>query len=236
MNIIDIVILIIIALGAVVGFKRGVFTELISALSFIVSVILAFLLKNPVSIFLYEHLPFFSFGGIFKGVAVINILLYEIIAFLIMLALFTGIFAIVRVATKLFERILKFTIVLSIPSKLLGIIVGAIHYYIIVFIALYVLSLPIFGLDILKESKFKNNILNNTPILSSVVKESVKIFDEFETLKDKYKDNTSVDEFNNEALDLMLKYKVVSVESADKLVELNKIKVDKNIINKYREV
>ena len=34
----------------------------------------------------------------------------------------------------------------------------------------------------------------------------------------------------------MLKYKVVSVESADKLVELNKIKVDKNIINKYREV
>ena len=105
-----------------------------------------------------------------------------------------------------------------------------------VFIALYVLSLPILGLDILKESKFKNGILNNTPILSSVVKESVKIFDEFETLKDKYKDNTSVDEFNNEALDLMLKYKVVSVESADKLVELNKIKVDKNIINKYREV
>ena len=131
---------------------------------------------------------------------------------------------------------MKFTIVLSIPSKLLGIIVGAIHYYIIVFIVLYVLSLPIFGLDILKESKFKNGILNNTPILSSVVKESVKIFDEFETLKDKYKDNTSVDEFNNEALDLMLKYKVVSVESADKLVELKKIKVDKNIINKYREV
>lgn len=235
MNIVDIIILIFIALGAVIGFKRGVFTELVSALSFIISVVLAFLLKNPVSIFLYEHLPFFSFGGIFKGVTVINILLYEIIAFLIMLALFMGIFALIKFITKIFERILKLTIVLCIPSKLLGIIVGAIHYYVIVFIVLYVLSLPVFNLSILNESKFKNNILNNTPILSSVVKESVKIFDEFETLKNKYKDNTSVSDFNNEAFDLMLKYKVISVESADKLVELGKIKVNTNIIDKYRE-
>lgn len=235
MNIVDIIILIFLALGAVVGFKRGVFTELISAVSFIVSVVLAFLLKNPVSIFLYEHLPFFSFGGIFKGVTVINILLYEIIAFLIMLALFIGIFAIIKFVTKIFERILKLTIILSIPSKLLGIIVGIIHYYIIIFIVLYILSFPIFGIDILNESKLKKGILNNTPILSSIIKESVKIYDEFENLRDKYKENSSVEDFNNEALDLMLKYNVISVESTDKLIELGKIKVDNNIINKYRE-
>lgn len=235
MNIVDIVILLFLVLGAVVGFKRGVFTELVSALSFIVSVVLAFLLKNPVSIFLYEHLPFFSFGGIFKGVTVINILLYEVIAFLIMLALFTGLFAIIKFVTKIFERILKLTIILSIPSKLLGIIVGIIHHYIIVFIVLYILSFPIFGFNILNESKLKKGILNNTPILSSITKETVKIYDEFETLKDKYKENISVNDFNNEALDLMLKYNVISVESTDKLIELGKIKVDNNIINKYRE-
>lgn len=234
MNVVDIIILIFLLLGAVIGFKRGIFTELVYACSFVISAILAFLLKNSVSIFLYEHLPFFSFGGVFKGITVINILLYEIIAFLIMLTLFMTAFAIIKFVTKILERILKLTIILSIPSKLLGIIVGVVHYYVIVFIVLYVLSFPIFGLDILNESKLKKSILNNTPILSSAIKDGVKIYEEFETLKKKYKDNTSATEFNNEALDLMLKYNIISLDSTYKLVELGKIK-DISILDKYRE-
>ena len=88
MSIVDILIIIFLVFGALLGFKRGVFRELVSALGFILSVIFAFLLKGPVSNFLYEHLPFFNFGGIFKGVSVLNIIVYEVIAFLIMLSIF----------------------------------------------------------------------------------------------------------------------------------------------------
>lgn len=235
MNIIDIFIIIIIAFGALLGFKRGVFRQLVSAIGFIASVILAFLLKNPLSILLYEHLPFFKFGGIFKGVSVLNIIVYEIIAFLIMLAIFSLIFQVLKIVTNILEKILNMTIILGIPSKLLGILVGALQYFVIVFIALYILSLPVISFDLIKTSKFREPILTKTPILSSLVEESVSIFNEFDTLKDKYKDSTSSDEFNEEALDLLLKYKVVSVESVEKLIELNKIEVNDYILEKYKE-
>lgn len=235
MNIIDILIIILILFGGLIGFKRGVFRQLISAIGFIVSVILAFLLKNPLSSFLYEHLPFFKFGGLFKGVSVLNIVVYEVIAFLIMLALFTLIFQILKLVTNIIETVLKMTIILSIPSKILGALVGAIQYYVMVFIVLYVLSLPIVSFNLLSGSKFKEPILTKTPILSSFVKKSMDIFDEFDNLKQKYKDTTSSDEFNDEALDLLLKYKVISVNSAQKLIDLNKIEVSDYIINKYKE-
>ena len=85
MNIIDIGIILIIIMGGIVGFKRGFFNQLVSSIGFFVIVVLSFLLKNPLSVFLYEHLPFFKFGGIIKGVTVLNIFLYEIIAFIIIL-------------------------------------------------------------------------------------------------------------------------------------------------------
>lgn len=234
MNIIDISIVALIIFGAILGFKRGVFSELVSAIGFILSVVLAFLFKNPVSEFMYSHLPFFKFGGLLKGVPVLNIVVYEIIAFLIMLAVFLLVVNILKVVTKLFELVLKMTIVLSIPSKLLGALVGMFEYFVLIFIILYILSLPTLSIDIIKNSKFKDNILNNTPILSSFVKKSMNVFEEFEVLKEKYKDSTN-EQFNNEAMDLLLKYKVVTVKSADKLIKQKKISVDNKIIDKYRE-
>lgn len=235
LNIIDLLIIIVILFGALIGFKHGVFRQLISALGFILSVILAFLFKNTLSILLYEHLPFFKFGGLLKGVSVLNILIYEFIAFLILLGIFLLIFKILKVVTNILETVLKLTIVLSIPSKLLGIVVGALQYFVIVFIILYVLSLPIVSSNLLDGSKFKEPILTKTPILSSFVKKSVAVFDEFSDLKEKYETEENGDKFNEEALDLLLKYKVITVDSAEKLIEKDKIKVNNSIIEKYKE-
>ena len=75
MNIIDIVILIFLGFGALLGFKRGFTRQLVSLVGIFVIIILSFLLKNPISVFLYNNLPFFNFGGIFKDITVLNILL-----------------------------------------------------------------------------------------------------------------------------------------------------------------
>lgn len=235
MNIIDIIIIILIGLGALLGFKRGVFRELISALGFILSVVFAFLLKGPLSNYLYEHLPFFNFGGIFKGVSVLNIVVYEIIAFLIMLIIFSLLCQLLKIVANLIEKVLKVTIIFCIPSKIAGAIVGAIHSYIIVFILLYVLSLPVISFNLISNSKFKEPILTKTPILSSFINKSVDIFEEFETLKEKYKESKNQEQFNEEALDLMLKYKVVDVSSVQKLIDNKKLDVDQSILDKYKE-
>ncbi len=234
MNIIDILIILLLAFGAFIGFMRGFFRELVSACGFIIAVILAFLFKNPVSSFLYSHLPFFKFGSLLKGAPVLNILLYEIIAFLIMLAIFVIIVEVIKFVTKLVELVLKLTIVLGIPSKILGAIVGLVEFYIITFIILYVLSMPINSFELLNSSKLRNPILTKTPLLSSFVDKSITIFNEFDELKDKYKD-TSNEQFNNETVDLMLKYKIVSKNTIENLIKDKKIEVDQKILDKYKE-
>lgn len=235
LNIVDAIIILIILLGGVVGFKRGFTKQLVRAVGFILVVILAFKFKNSVSIFLYQNLPFFNFGGVFAGVSVLNILIYELIAFLAVLAILIVALRMILVVTGLFETILNFTIVLGFISKILGAIVGLIEYFVIVFIGLYILSLPFFNIGIIKESKYKDSILNNTPILSGYIDKSMDLIDEFIELKDKYKDKNTPNEFNNEALDLMLKYKIISVNSAERLIEKKKLS-DRayEILNKYK--
>ena len=237
MNIADAIIILFILSGAIVGFKRGFTREVISLIGFFAIVILAFLLKNPVSIFLYEHLPFFKFGGFLKGVTVLNIALYEIIAFFFMVILLSALFKVLALITNLFEKILKMTIILSIPSKIAGAVVGVVESYIWIFIALYILSFPVFNLPILGESNLKNDILTNTPILSGYIDSSMKVLTEFGELKEKYETATDATAFNKETLDLFLKYDVITVESVDKLIEQDKLKIDnvEEILSKYRK-
>ena len=129
------------------------------------------------------------------------------------------------------------TILLGIPSKILGAVLGILENFIIAFIVLYILTLPIFNIKGLEDSKIKNTILKKTPILSTQIDKSIKVIDEFVELKNKYE--TAVDPvgFNLEALDLLLEYKITTVSSVEKLLEQDKLQmtgVDK-ILEKYRE-
>lgn len=237
MNVIDIAILILLAFGALVGFKRGFTKELVSFVGFILVVILSFALKDTVSVWLYQVMPFFNFGGIFKGVTALNIIVYEVIAFLVVFAILMIIFKLVLFATGIIEKIFDLTIVLGIFSKFLGAIVGVVEYFVIIFIVLYVASLPFFNFDILNESKLRGPILNNTPILSGMVDKSIQALNEFAELKDKYETSGSANEFNREALDLFLEYKIISVENVELLVEKDKLSIDRidELLDKYRE-
>ena len=230
MNITDILIILFILLGAVVGFKRGFTTSLVNFIGVILVVIVAYFLKNPIGEFLMSFCPFFNFGGIIKGVTVLNIALYQIIAFILVFSLLMVGLKVLLVATGVLETVLKFTIVLGIPSKILGAIVGILENYIIVFFVLYLLSMPNF-LD------YREPILKNTPILSNVAESTLRVLDEFKGLTDKYTEDSDSNEFNLETLDLFLKYKVVTVDTVKKLDESGKINIDgiENIIERYEE-
>lgn len=234
MNIIDAIIILILLMGAVIGFKQGAIKKTVSFVGTFAIIIIAFIFKNDLSVLFYENLPFFDFWGAFKGIQVLNIILYEIIAFLVVFSLLFIVLRMLIVITGFAELLLKATIFLAIPSKILGIFVGLIEYYVYVFIALFVISLPIFNLVDLNESKFAGTILNNTPLLSGLADDTVEVYTEVYNIIDN-RGNKSTEELNEEVLTFMLDKKAISYESAKSLIDQNKVFVkDKEFIEAYK--
>lgn len=230
MNVVDVIIIALLILGGVAGFKAGVIKKLTDFIGMFVVIILAFYLKNYISVIMYENLPFFNFFGLINGIDALNILLYEVIAFLVIFIALLFVLKVLLMLTGLVEKILKATVILSIPSKLLGIVVGVIEMYVYLFLILVIVSLPIFDSSFLKDSKMNNFILNNTPVLSGVSEEIIDIYGDVYNIIDNRKNKTN-EQLNEEILKVLIDNKVVTKESAKKLVDKNKIHInDKSIV------
>lgn len=224
MNVIDIIIIIVLGFGFVLGFFRGFTKELVNFLGLISILILSFILKNPISVFFYKNLPFFRFGGIFKDITVLNIILYEVVAFILVFAVLYVLFKILLLATKIFEKILKMTIILGIPSKILGGLLGIVENWVYIFIVLYLLNLPMFNIRVINNSKVANIIYNHTPVLHIVCDKTLSVVNEINDLKEEYKTTTNTNEFNKRALNTMIDKKFITKENAQYLIDKGKIK------------
>ena len=220
-NIVDILIILFILLFGVIGFKRGVIKQLVSTVGTLLVYFLAWKLKGGLADVLMQHLPFFNFPGSFEGVSVLNIILYQFIAFIIIAIVLLIVLNILIKVSSIIEKVLKFTIILGIPSKILGFIVGAIEGFIVVYIALFFLHQPSFN-EFMSTSKLTEPILNSTPILSNIAGSMNKAFTDIYALTDKFQTENK-NQFNLETLDIMLKYDIVNKDSVNKLIELDKL-------------
>ncbi len=219
----DIILIILLILGALEGWKKGLLTSVVKLVSSILIFALAIILKTPISLILIDNLPFFSFGGIFKDVTTLNIVLYEGIAFLICIFVLTLIFNILLKFTGILNKFINATIILGLPNKLGGAIVNTLRYFIIVFIIVFVISLIPQTSKYVKETVLANGILNNTPVLSSATKNLNKTITEIYDIATRIDKNTSNEEINREALQIMLKYGIVSIDSVNNLIEAGKL-------------
>lgn len=234
-SLVDAIIILLILMGGIVGYKNGFIKEGMQFVGMLFIVIVSFLLKDSLMVLLYENLPFFNFFGFIKGISAINILFYQLIAFLIIFLALTFILKVLIVITGFIEWMLKLTIFLKIPSKILGIFVGILEFYVYTFIILYVLNMPVFNLSYVADSKYGEAILNNTPILSTMVDDTVKAYtDVWEIIKNK--DDMTNAEVNTLVLVKLLDNKLITVDSAKKLVDANKIIItDKSILDNYSD-
>ena len=231
-GIIDAIILLFIILGGLIGFKEGVIKKLTSVIGLVLVVVLAFTLKNKLSIYFYENLPFFDLWGVFKGIQILNVVFYEVVAFLVIASILMLVYRVLLGVTGLIEKILKATVILSIPSKILGFIVGLIEAYIWVYIILFILTLPMINLKEIYTSKTANYIMEETPYLKKYTSKTVEVYNNLYNIIDNREEKTN-QEVNEEAMDLMLKYDIITPESAEKLIKSNKVTVSNNyIINK----
>ena len=233
-SIIDSIIIILLLLGAVVGFKAGVIKSAVSFLGTLLIIFLSFKLKNPISELMYMHLPFFNFSGELAGVSVFNVLIYEGLAFLIVFAVLEVLLKVVVFASGILESILRLTIVFGLFSKILGLIFGFIEYYIIVFAGVFMLNCFSNTAPLVSQSSLATNILNNTPVLTKYFEEPKKAIDEILQLSELYNDDKEA--YNKSAFEILIKYNVISKEQATKLLEKDKIKISgaKDILDKYQ--
>ncbi len=235
LSLVDLLIIIVIALGGIVGFKNGAIKETSKFLGLFIIVIISFLLKDKLMILLYENLPFFDFFGLIKGLNAINILFYQLVSFLIIFILLLFLLKVLIVITGLVELLVKLTVFLSLPSKILGAIVGIIEYYVYIFIILYILNMPIFNLTYINNSIISQKILTNTPVLSDLAEDTIDVYSNvWEIIKNR--ENKTDKEVNTLVLASLLDHKLIDIESAKKLVESNKIIIEDNsILDNYEE-
>ena len=233
MNIVDIIIIIFILLMGITGFKRGVLKEIVSFIGTILMFILAYRLKNVLGNVLLLNLPMFDFPGVFKGIITLNILLYQGLAFVVILAVLIIIFEMILSITGLIEKLLKFTIVLGIPSKILGFIVGLFEGYVIAFVLLFFLTQPAFNFQRFQKSKFANTMLTSTPILTNVTNDTVQVFNKIYSLTNE----TDSDILNGKILDMMLDKKIVNYSTVNEMYEKRQINFEgiDDVLNKYKK-
>ena len=237
MNILDIVLLISFICFLIAGFKRGVIKEVVSLVGIIAVFFLSFSLKGFIGNFLCYILPFFKFTGSIKGLVTINILLYQVIAFLIMYFLLIGIYHLCVRISKIVQKVVNMTIILVLPSKILGGIVSLLKGYMIIYAILLLIMVPFGSNKMISESTILNGMIYNTPILSGYVDSFIQpVKETYDLGKKVSKSEISINDANLKSLDIMLKYRVVSKSTVERLIDmkkLNNIEGIEKILAKY---
>lgn len=170
----DILLLILLLGGLIVGAKRGLIVQLIHMVGFIVALIVAYLYYKPLAEYFVLWIPYpaISEGSRFT-IAIEQLDLdqtfYQLFAFAL-------IFFVVKFALQLLASMfdfLKYLPVLGFLSKILGAILGLIEVYILLFIFIYVLALLPLGAvqNQLGNSGIAQMMLEHTPFFSEKVKE-----------------------------------------------------------------
>ena len=236
MSIVDAVIIGLMIFFGISGLKNGFFKQTVLTIGTILVFVLSYIFKDYLANFFSYNLPFFDYAGPFQGLEVINIILYQMLAFLILVVLLSSVLVVLLKITGVFEKILKFTIILGIPSKILGFILGLVEGYIVVFVALFFLNQPAVNIPLLNESKYKDVILTSSPGLSNLVKNTNDTIKEMYDLVDNYNETKDANKFNLDSIDIMLNNKVITAEYVEKLIEKDKININgiETILNRYR--
>ena len=229
MNLLDILMILIIVAFMILGYKRGVIKTTAKLFGIIVIGILAYTLKTPLAGFLIKHLPFYNFGGKVDGLYSLNILFYNSLSFLFIFIMLYSLLNILILVAGFLDKILKATIILYLPDKILGAIVGFIEGVIVSFVIMFVLiQLPFFN-DLTSKSKYTLNILNRTPIIRIVLAPTTKSVEGIQAIikKADLANEASKEEANIGILNELIRYGVISSTDVQKLIDDNKLRLDK---------
>ncbi len=219
--IVNIVIILLVVLATMDGYKKGLFESVVKFLGFIIACVVAFAFKNKLSVLMYTYLPFFKFGGAIKGVTAINILLYELIAFIIIYIVAMLVINLLIKMTGLIDKLVKAIPIIGFVDQLLGAVVGFIDAIVVLYLVIFIFKFGCNMFGFYVRPSLADNIME-IPILNDKFGSSIDAFDDIIALKDDY-NSSEKDEFNNKAIKILLDKKVITKENLDVLIKKNKI-------------
>lgn len=235
MNIFSVIVILLIISSGVMGLKKGFLKESVVFIGTILVYIISFLLKDKIGLVLCKWFPFISFDGL----QTLNILVYQLIAFIFIATILFSIATIIFKLTGIIQKLVDITIILTLPSKILGFIFGILEGYIVMFLILIILAIPLRNVELFKESTVVTKIMYNSPILSKTLGGVPK------TIEDILDVTTEIQKTdynkNKVALDIMkieLDHNIISKEDTLDLIErgkLDKVQGIKSFVKNYNK-
>ena len=223
MDFFDILIYVSIIFFAIVGFNNGFFKSIINIIGFIVSLFVTHILRATVAELLIVNLPFLDVGSFLKTAPALNILLYQLLAFILLFVIAELVYNLLISILGLSDLALRLGVKTGIVSKILGIFSGVIEGVLIIFLCVFILSQPFIKLNISDNSTVAKDILKRIPFVSDWNSDFINVFDGIQELTD------SETITNANVLTLFLNEKMVTKDTVKKLLELHKINSDEDI-------
>lgn len=200
MNIVDAVLIVILIIGILDGFRLGAIRSIVGFFGTILVFFLSWVLKTPLANVLIKTLP--QLGGN----SAISVLIYHILAFIILFIIFSIIYRVILKLSNVVEKVMDATVILGFVSRVIGGVFGFIKMYVFLFIVLFILS--IFNFSFMNSSKVNKFVLNKTPLLAPVVS------DTWNAIKDVY-EASNVDE----AIRKLFENNIITEENMNKLLK-----------------
>lgn len=200
MNIVDAILIVILIIGALGGMRRGAVKSIVSLVGSIVVLLLSWILKGSLANILISKLP--QIGNN----AAVSVLVYHILSFILLLIVFSLLYRVLLKVTDIVEKVFDATIILGFVSRVIGAVIGAITTYVVLFFILFILS--IFNIKYLNNSKVSNFMLEKTPALAPLVKNT------FEGIKEVYESNST-----EEQIKILFEKNIINEDNMNKILE-----------------
>lgn len=233
--VISLLVLIIFVSDLIAGYKKGFLESGVKFLKSVIAMLIAYFTKAPLSKYLYMNFPFFEFDGIFKGVSAVSILLYEVIAFFVVFILVLIILAIISSIIKLDERILRLVSIIGVPNKIAGAIVGGLKSIVFLYFALSAFFVVSNFLKI-DTGKSLGDFVVDIPVLKNTFGSVLDSFDKISDLAVEYENIQDKEALNEESIDILLKYDIITQENLEILIEAGKVEYNINNVDEQKDM
>lgn len=220
--VISIIVILVLVSDIIAGYKKGFLENTIKFLRVVISMLIAYLFKGPLSSYLYLNYPFFNLDGIFKGVSSVNILIYEVIAFFVLYIIVSLILKIICDILKLEERLLRLISFIGVPNKIMGAVVGGLKSLIILYFILSALYVGSSFLNI-DTGRSVGDYVVELPVLKDTFGEVLNSWDDITELAVEYENVQDKEQLNKESIDILLEYGIINQENLDVLIEAGKV-------------
>ncbi len=233
--IISFLVIIILAADIIAGYKKGFLESGVQFLKSFLAMLVAYFVKTPLSKYFYMNLPFIEVGGIFKGVDAVGILLYEAIAFFVVFILILIVLNILSYILKLEQRVLRIVSIIGVPNKIMGAIVGGLKSLIVLYFALSIFFVAANFMKI-DTGKSLGNYVVDIPILKHTLGNVLNSFDKISDLALEYENIQDKENLNNESIDILLEYDIITEENLEILIEAGKVEYVANDIEGQKDM